>query len=232
MPLSSTPAATPAVAVPEPRWQRRAQARPRELLDAALAEFVTRGYAATRLESVARRAGVSKGTLYLYYVNKAELFKAVVRQALVANLDEAETLAGAFEGDSRALLDALFTRFSRRVVQSDLSGIPKLVLAEAGNFPEIARFYHDEVVDRARRLVVAILERGMARGEFRRVDPEHAWRVVVAPLIMAILWKHTFQSLAPGTLDFERHLDAHLDLLFRGLASSPAAGRHSKKDTP
>jgi len=212
MPQAQTP--TPL----EPRWQRRAEARPQELLEAALAEFVARGYAATRLEAVAKRAGVSKGTLYLYYENKAELFKAVVRQALVANLDEAEALAAHYPGDSRTLLEGLLTNFTRRVSESELSGIPKLVLAEAGNFPEIARFYYDEVVRRARRLVTSILKRGMARGEFRRVDPDYAWRVVIAPLMLGILWKHSFQAFEPRGLNFERHLKSHLDLLFNGLA--------------
>jgi AcrR family transcriptional regulator len=99
----------------EPRWQRRAEARPQELLEAALAEFVARGYAATRLDEVARRAGVSKGTLYLYYENKAELFKAVVRQSLVANLDEAEAAMSAYRGGSRELLAYFLAEFTRRV---------------------------------------------------------------------------------------------------------------------
>jgi AcrR family transcriptional regulator len=203
----------------EPRWQRRAEARPQELLEAALAEFVARGYAATRLDEVARRAGVSKGTLYLYFENKAELFKAVVRQSLVANLDEAEAAMSAYRGGSRELLAYFLTEFTRRVGNSSLSGIPKLILAEAGNFPEIARFYHEEVVQRGRGLVRNILARGMDSGEFRRVDPDYAWRVVIAPLVLGMLWKHSFLAFEPDGLDFERHLQSHLDLLFNGLAA-------------
>ena len=204
--------------VPEPRWQRRAEARPQELLEAALAEFVARGYAATRLEEVARRAGVSKATLYLYYENKAELFKAVVRNALVANLDEGESMVDAFEGDSRELLVYVLTEFTRRISESPLSGIPKLVMAEAGNFPEIASFYYEEVVSRGRGLIQQILERGMNRGEFRTLDLDYAWRVVMAPVMLGILWKHTFAAFEPKGFNFDKHLQSHLDLLFEGLA--------------
>lgn len=214
-------------ALPAPRRQRRAEARPQEILEAALGEFVSRGYAATRLDEVARRAGIAKGTLYLYYENKAELFKAVVRAALVTNLDEAEARVAAHTGDSRTLLTWLLAEMTRRVGNSELSGIPKLVIAEAGNFPEIARFYYDEVIQRGRRIVQGILARGMERGEFRRVDPDHAWRVVIAPVLLGILWKHSFLPLDPGGFDFDRHLRSHLDLLFRGLAVTPSASQES-----
>lgn len=215
---------------PEPRWQRRAEARPQELLEAALAEFVARGYASTRLEEVARRAGVSKGTLYLYYENKAELFKAVVRKSLVANLDEAEAAIAGYQGSSRELLAYLLSEFTRRVSDSPLSGIPKLVLAEAGNFPEIAGFYYEEVVGRGRRLIQDVLQRGMDRGEFRPMDLDYAWRVVIAPVMLGILWKHTFAALEPKGFEFERHLCSHMDLLFDGLGPLAESGQETVKD--
>ncbi|MBL0352022.1 MAG: TetR/AcrR family transcriptional regulator [Candidatus Dechloromonas phosphoritropha] len=200
-----------------PRWQRRADARPQELLDAALALFVERGFAATRLEEVAARAGVAKATLYRYYENKLELFKAVVRHSLIAGFDEmAARRLGAPEG-ARAQLTQLLTAFVQRVASSPLSGIPKLVIAEAGNFPELARFYHDEVIRRGRTLIVSLLERGAASGEFRPVDADYVWRIVIAPLLLAIIWKHSFEAFESNRLDFRRHLDAHLDLLFNGL---------------
>lgn len=208
---------------PEPRWQRRAEARPQELLEAALAEFVERGYAATRLEAVARRAGVSKGTLYLYYENKTELFKAVVRSALVTNLDEADAAVAGYQGSSRELLAWLLTEMTRRISNSSLSGIPKLVISEAGNFPEIARFYFDEVIQRGRGLLQAVLRRGMERGEFRRVDPDYAWRVVMAPVLLGILWKHAFMAVDDQDFDFGKHLQCQLDLLFQGLGSAKEA---------
>jgi AcrR family transcriptional regulator len=213
--------------LPLPRWQRRPDARPQELLDAALALFVERGYAATRLEEVAQRAGVAKATLYLYYANKLELFKAVVRHSLVEGFDE---IARAQAGDSlsaRERLVGLLTAFVTRVAGSPLSGIPKLVIAEAGNFPEIARFYHDEVIQRGRAMVVGALARGAATGEFRPVDAEYAWRIVIAPLLVAIIWKHSFQSFEAEPMNFRRHLDAQLDLLLNGLlAGKTRKDRH------
>jgi AcrR family transcriptional regulator len=201
------------------RWQRRSDARPQELHDAALALFVERGYAATRLEEVAARAGVAKATLYRYYENKLELFKAVVRGSLVAGFDEIAAQGPRDEGSAREELIRLVTALVQRVASSPLSGIPKLVIAEAGNFPELARFYHDEVIRRGRALIVGVLARGAAAGEFRPVDVDYAWRIVIAPLLLAIIWKHSFAAFESAPLDFRRHLDAHLDLLFNGLAA-------------
>jgi len=207
---------------PQPRWQRRAESRPQELLDAALTVFVERGYAAASLDEVARRAGVSKGTLYLYFDNKVELFKAVVRQSLISSMDDARAQAAQYPGGSWELLALVLGEFTRRVVMSPLSGIPKLIIAEAGNFPEITRFYFDEVVLRGRMLIQGILERGIANGEFRAVDTNEVWRIVIAPLILGMLWKHSFLPFDPQGLDFEQHLRAHLDLLRHGLASAGA----------
>lgn len=206
-----------AIASRSPRWQRRAEARPQELLEAALAVFVEKGYAATRLEEVAGRAGVAKATLYLYYENKLELFKAVVRHALISSFDEAARDPAVMAASSRDQLVRLVHAFGRRVACSPLSGIPKLVMAEAGNFPEVARFYHDEVIQRGRELLTGVLARGVANGEFRAIDVDYAWRVVIAPLLLAIIWKHSFQAFEGEAMDFERHLAAHLDLLFHGL---------------
>ncbi len=213
--------------LPSPRWQRRPDARPQELLDAALALFVEKGYAATRLEEVAQSAGVAKATLYLYYDNKLELFKAVVRHALVERFDEVAQAQGRRRIGAREELAALLTAFVERVASSSLSGIPKLVMAESGNFPEIARFYHDEVIRRGRAMVVAALERGAASGEFRKVDTEYAWRIVIAPLLFAIIWKHSFQSFEPAPLDLRRHLEAQLDLLLNGLAAPQKARKRT-----
>ncbi len=205
-----------------PRWQRRADARPDELLAAALHVFAERGYAATRLDEVARRAGVTKGTLYLYFANKEELFKAVVRQALVSRLDQAAITMQHSQVSHWAQLAHFLTEITRRVLMSELSAIPKLVIAEAGNFPDLARFYFEEVIQQGRGLIQGFLQRGMACGEFRTVDSDYVWRVVLAPMLLGILWKHTFQAFEPDGLDFERHLRVHLDLLQHGLLATPA----------
>ncbi len=205
----------------KPRWERRKDARPQELLAAALDLFVERGYAGTRLDDVASLAGVSKGTLYLYFDNKEELFKAVVRENLVSALADAEDLMAGFEGHSSELLRRLVHYWWNRVGQTKLSGISKLMMAESGNFPDVARFYHAEVVSRGEALVVSILQRGMARGEYRDIDVEHAKLVIIAPVMMLMLWKHSFTGCRQGPIDSHAYLDCLLDLLTRGLSSEP-----------
>ena len=142
---------------PTVRWQRRKDARPPEILAAALASFAERGFAATRLEDVAARAGFTKGTIYLYFPNKEELFKAVVRGNLVAHLKRFKQLAASQEPAS-SLLRRL-TVYRVEVISTPVSAITKLVVSEASNSPDLARFYLDEVVRRGRDVVEALLRR-------------------------------------------------------------------------
>ena len=206
----------------EPRWSRRKEARPEEITSAALDLFVERGYAATRLEDVAAKAGVSKGTVYLYFANKEELFKAVVREGLVFPLAAFKDRAEHHDGDTVSLLRLLMCGWWEKIGSTRVSGIPKLILAESGNFPELARFYVAEVVEPGHEVVMRIIRRGIERGDLRDVDPDHVARLVVAPLLLATLWR---TSLAPHTtlpVDPQGYLDAHLDLLERGLRKEPS----------
>jgi AcrR family transcriptional regulator len=205
----------------EPRWARRKDARPEEITAAALEIFVERGFAGTRLEDVAARAGVSKGTLYLYFANKVDLFKAVVREGLVSPIDEMRSAVEKFDGHSFELLCGLIRGWWTRIGSTPLSGIPKLIVAEAGNFPEIARFYMAEVVEPGHAATVRIVERGIARDEFRRVDPDAAARLVAAPLLLTALWRNSLAPFAGAEIDAERLLDAHLDMLRCALLKNP-----------
>jgi len=198
------------------RWRRRKEARPDEILAAALASFAERGFAATRLDDVAARAGISKGTLYLYFKGKEDLFEAVVRATLVPNIERMEALTATFEGPSVELLERLL-RTVAGVVETEVGAIPKLVVAEAGNFPELARFYLDEVVRRGLRLIGSILQRGIERGEFRALDVEHAAFCVFGPILLAALWKNSLEPYADAPLDAQALARVHLDLLLRGL---------------
>ena len=201
-----------------PRWRRRKEARHQEIVDAGLTVFGERGFAAARLEDVAARAGVSKGTLYLYFPNKEELFKAAVREAILPNLEMAERLLAGSQGPSFAVLETLLTLFAARVLKTRAGAIPKLIIAEAGNFPDLARFYHEEVIRRAFALLSAVLERGVARGEFRPVDVDSTVRLIVAPMLMSALWRCSFEALEDRPLDVSALLKAHLDALRRALA--------------
>jgi AcrR family transcriptional regulator len=212
-----------------PRWQRRKEARPAEILDAALSVFAEKGFAAARLEQVARRAGVSKGTLYLYFDSKEALFEAVVRSAIVPRIADAESLLAAHDGSAAELLGKLYRAFADVMADPKVSAIPKLVISEAGNFPELARFYLREVVSRGLRLMQAVLERGVARGEFIPVDPHHATRLLIAPVLFLALWRQSLGRHDEKPLDADEFLADALALLTRGLAvrdtASPSKGR-------
>ena len=206
----------------KPRWERRKDARPQELLAAALDLFVERGFASTRLEDVARRAGVSKGTLYLYFSNKEELFKAVVRENIVPVIGDAEDTIAAFDGHSAELLRHVLLGWWERLGATKASGIIKLVTSEAGNFPELATFYREEVIERSTAMIGGLVARAVARGEFRAVDPVVMTQVLVAPVLMLITWKHSIGPCAPEELDPQAFLDAFLGMALDGLLPRPA----------
>ncbi len=202
-----------------PRWSRRKDARPDEITAAALALFVERGYAATRLEDIAARAGISKGTLYLYFANKEEIFKAVVREGLVSPLAEMRELAERYAGSSMELLRMLVEGWWARIGSTPLSGLPKLMIAEARNFPELARFYVDEVVEPGQRTIARIVERGIARGEFRRVEPQGAALLIAAPMLLVMLWRNSLACCARSSADIDPRtlIEAHLEWVRRSL---------------
>jgi len=201
----------------EPRWERRKQDRPQELLGAALELFVERGYAATRLEDVAARAGVSKGTLYLYFDSKESLFKSVVRTNMLPLLDQAEARIAGHAGSSADLLRDLIMHWWEAASHSGVMGIAKLMMAESGNFPELARFYHEEITARGDATVVRVLERGMACGEFRRIDAEAMKKVIVAPVVMLMLWDQSLAPCAVAPIDPRCYLENMIDLCLNGL---------------
>jgi AcrR family transcriptional regulator len=202
----------------KPRWQRRKDARPEEIVAAALEVFVERGFAATKLEDVARRAGVTKGTIYLYFENKEALFKAVVRETIVPVIAKGEAIAQAFTGSARDLFEKLVREYWRLVGETNLAGVPKLMMAEAGNFPVLGRFYYEEVAVRGQRLMASVLERGIKAGEFRRVDVAVASKLAMAPLMHAVIARRAFASCMPETFDVGSYLNTHIDLYLHGIA--------------
>jgi AcrR family transcriptional regulator len=203
--------------IAKPRWERRKEARPAELVSAALQLFVEKGYAGTRLDDVAARAGVSKGTLYLYFENKEELFKAVVRENIVARISQSADEILHFDGSSAELLRRLITTWWEEYGGSTAGGISKLMMAESGNFPEIARFFLEEVIDPWHRILAAVIQRGAERGEFRCVKPDMFSRVVTGPLVMLSLWKHSFGACSQQPLDANEYLATHLDIVLAAL---------------
>ena len=208
--------------IKELRWRRRKEARPSELTAAALDLFVEKGFAATRLDEVAARAGVSKGTLYLYFDSKEELFKAVIREGMLPLLAEGEELVATIPGPASELFKAIVMRWWEMVGENPIGGIPKLIFAEARNFPEIARFYAEEVIDRGKRLLAAVLQRGIDSGEFRPFNPDDLVHIVFSPLMMCIIWKHSLDCCGVTTVPVDIYLREYLELTLRGLRRDPA----------
>jgi AcrR family transcriptional regulator len=209
--------------------QRRKEARPQELLQAALELFVEKGFSATRSEEVAARAGVSKGTLYLYFPSKEELFKAVVRNNIASLIADGQQIADQFDGPGTELLRLLMTKWWQRVADTAAGGIFKIVFAEVRNFPELAQFYTDEVILPAHRLVAGILQRGIDRGEFRSVPVTEATHALIAPLLFQALHRHSVgacQVMGPD-MSPTRLLDTQFDLMLHGLVTRRAGVAHS-----
>jgi TetR/AcrR family transcriptional regulator len=205
--------------------QRRKEARPHELLSAALELFVEKGFAATKTEDVAGRAGVAKGTLYLYYPSKEDLLKAVVRENLSVVIAEGAAVAGAFSGTTHELLLLLMETWWERVGNTPASGIIKIIITEMGNFPDFARFYAEEVMRPGHALFTSVLERGMASGELRAVDLAETVDVLIFPMLMLCLHKHSLGA-CPGmktSIDPRSFIKTHVDVVVRGLLVRPKA---------
>lgn len=206
-------------AVVRAKRERRKEARPGELLAAALELFVEKGYAATRAEEVAQRAGVSKGTLFLYFASKEELFKAVVRENIAGRFSEWDEEMTQFEGSSAELVRYAMQAWWERVGATRLSGISKLMMSEAGNFPELADFYYKEVVTPGNQLIRRILQRGIDRGEFTPMDLDYALYSLVAPMMFLITWNHSLGccAAAGNQIDPQRYLDSQAQILLSGM---------------
>jgi TetR/AcrR family transcriptional regulator len=200
--------------------ERRKQDRPGELLEAALDLFVEKGYAATRVEEVAARAGVSKGTLFLYFPSKEDLFKAVVRASVVEPVTQGAAEVANFQGTCGELLEWMMLQWWYRYGDTKASGISKLVMSEASNFPELAQFYRTEVIEPGHALVRNVLQKGIDQAEFRPVNVELALHSVMTPLLFLVMWKHSMGPCCPSheQIDPQAFISQHAQLLTRGLA--------------
>ncbi|HEY0301929.1 MAG TPA: TetR/AcrR family transcriptional regulator, partial [Rhizomicrobium sp.] len=194
---------------PEQRWTRRKQARPGEILDAALKVFAEKGFAAARMEDIAGRAGVTKGTIYLYFESKEAVFKALVREAVGSTLGSVSADAAAFEGPARGKLRLVLTAMARMLIESDKVVLPKIVIAESANFPWLPQFYRFEVIERGLGLLTSLIERGVARGEFRDLPAAHVARLCIAPVLLAAIWRVTFSHLDPEPYDYQGLIATH-----------------------
>jgi TetR/AcrR family transcriptional regulator len=171
--------------------KRRKNSRPGEIMEAALDLFVEKGFGATRLDELASRAGVSKGTIFLYFESKEDLFKAVVRENIVNHFSTWENELNIFNGSSSEMLNYAMNSIWERIGKTRASGITKLAISEAQNFPEMACFYLNEVLKPSHNFIRLVLLRGINRGDFREIDIDQIAQVVMASMIFLIMWKHS-----------------------------------------
>ena len=197
--------------------RRRKQARRNELLDAALALFVEKGFADTRTEEIAARAGVSKGTIYLYFSSKEEMLKAVIARQVSSRISMGAQQAAKHNGSCADLLRRLLEAWWLLLADAAVGGVFKLVITEVRKFPQLMDFWVREVEEPGRRLIGRVVREGMDRGEFRRLDPDVVVRSLVLPMIMGCLHRHTIGACAAvdPLLDdpdfFARHVEFVLD---------------------
>lgn len=205
-----------------PKWRRRSEARPGEIVQAALEVFAEKGFAAAKLDEIAARAGISKGALYLYFETKEDIFRAVVREAVAPNISMVEEALGQTLIPIPDLLRLLFTRLASLVETSRLGAVAKLVIGESRNFPELARVWHDEVVSRALAALTKALEMAQVRGEIRIGDPRLQAFSIMGPVLMGVIWQETFTPVGAPAMDLQSLIIQHRETVLAGLA--PKAG--------
>lgn len=206
------------------RWRRRKAARPQEIQEAALVVFAEKGFAATRMEDIAAQAGVTKGTIYLYFQSKEAVFKSLLQESVGRTIDGVAELASSYTGSAADLLRAILSAIGTFMRTSDRVVLLKVLLAESGNFPDLITFYRRELIDRGLALLAGVVARGIARGEFRDMIPDHAARLCIAPILLSGIWRTVFGRLDKEPFDYAGFLETHIDTLLRGLAAEKGAG--------
>ena len=194
----------------QPRYRRRKEDRPQEITEAAFAAFAEKGYAATRVEEVAKRAGISKGLLYLYFKTKEELFKAVVRSVVMPRVDALEALLDDSEMSAEEFIRGPVLDFMKLIPGSPVSVVIRLMIAEAPKHPDLVEFYWDNVASRGMGALQQLLERGVQNGEFRRTAVNDLPQLLIAPVMMAVVWGLVF---AQRSLDTDKLIETNLDMV-------------------
>ena len=207
----------------KPKFRRRAEARPDEVLDAALELFTKRGFTHTTVDQVAKRAGLSKGTVYLYFPSKKALLAGLVRRAVVPVADLALGVIADYRGDPRPVIRQMVGMMAGKMTDPKVFAVPKLVIREAVGAPEIAKMYREEVLDRAMPALAALIAQGVEGGHIRKVDPELTIRSILGPLMMHLVMAEVFSIKPNDGLALDRLVENHLTILFAGLEPERAS---------
>lgn len=201
---------------PGPRWRRRSEARPEEILDAALTAFTERGFEAARMEDIAKAAGISKAAVYLYFPSKMAVLEALIEAKVAPLALQVQQLSAAGRANPMTALRALATLAAYRISDPSIFGVPRLVLGLSGRFPEIADYYRTHVVEKARAALEELVRAGIDQGVFRNVDPRAATRAMIGPLFFEALWTHVLRGES-ALDDPQKLIDHHFDILLNGL---------------
>ena len=210
----------------KPKFRRRAEARPDEVLDAALALFAKQGFAHTTVEAVARRAGLSKAAVYLYFPSKQALLAGLVRRAVAPVADPAIEQIASYRGDPRPVLQQVMAMLTARLADPDVLAVPSLVLREAVAAPEMAQVYRQEVLDRMLPALRGLFAQGVAAGHIRAIDPDLAIRSLIGPLLAHVLLAQVFGIVPDNGLQLDRLMAQHLTIFFAGLEPEEAGDGH------
>jgi AcrR family transcriptional regulator len=205
----------------EPRYRRRKEERPAEITQAAMETFAEHGYAAARIDDVAKRAGISKGLLYLYFKTKEELFKAVIRSVVVPRIDALKTAITDSDLSAEEFLRGPFLEFIRKLPDSPARIVVRLLVADGPKHPDLTAYYYEQVVSGGMDSLRQLINKGVEQGEFRKSQLDEFPQLIVAPVLVSIIWKTLFEKHLP--LDTDKLLQTHIDLILSAI-KAPARG--------
>ena len=203
-----------------PKWRREPEKRPNDILDGALIEFCSRGFMGARIEDIARHAGLSKGTVYLYFDSKEEMLKALVRRSVTPIAQNMGDIAGHISDHNSSavqILTSMLMMMAGRLSDDKIGAIPPLIIGEAGNFPELATFYREEVIEKAMKALKMVIEFGIKRGEFRKENSDFAIRTLIGAVFMQIIWNNIFVRANEEKLPYEEFIRAHINIFLNGI---------------
>jgi AcrR family transcriptional regulator len=208
--------------VKQPKFQRRAEDRPSEICAAALEVFAEKGFAAAKLDEIAKRAGVSKGTLYLYFQDKADLFRAVIRDTVAPRVAAVRELAEKIELPFAQIVPLFFANFAEMTARLPVGAVAKIVIGESRNFPDLAKIWHDQVASGALSALEALIQRAQDRGEVRPGDARLMAFSLMGPMLMGVLWKATLEPAGGRPLDMTKLAAQHGETVLAGMLTEKA----------
>lgn len=218
-------------APPARRRARRKEARPAEIIEAAIEVFGERGFGAARLEDIARRAGVAKGTVFVYFPNKTELFRAVAQTALASHFGRLRQAAADLDQPLTARIPLLLAQ-AAHVGEGRLPAMVRLLIAESRSFPDLARVWHDEVVAKILGMLAATIEQAQQRGEIRPGDPKLYAFSIIGPMLSAVLFREVFQHATAALPDLHELAAQHAAVILRGLLLPPSRSAQNQTQDP